>query len=519
MPSLFIPYNQQAAVHYSNSPHELYPFPEHEYVHSLTRSAHEPGCGKHSPPLPAICTPLHPLKLQRPAARPLMATMTFSRASAMAVDAAPGSPPDLTNSKSSKSSSFHSSSFSDIAGPNDISHFEDINLDDLHAALPSDLYHSYTTGPEHGRPLARTSISPARSNRSSTHTLHSFRDLTNGTKPRYPSLKGQVTSASRGQPNLNTPRTIRKGFSSPSAPSLTNHNLYINGRRSRSPSPTHSQASSTSPRSLSRRSSRTYLDVSPMALSASCRQSWQPGTRKTVEEREAEYDDLDEDLPEDAIVWNIPISPRPAHERSAPQSPQHTSPSLSPSSLGSDIPPVNSTSSPVSNTDCESSAVSASPSPSNIEGENVTPSNQSLRKTRTRSWHQTFSGLDPDARDITEALEAYREETARKHEDRVQNGGTHTGTSEDKPKIKSSIIELPPLRKGDPLIDPLGISKEKEKVLSRTRPSWLPPKDPKEEKKHLKQYQLMMAHAEAAGEQHPISHPQSRSHPSIYGEL
>jgi hypothetical protein len=80
----------------------------------------------------------------------------------MAVDATPGSPPDLTNSKSSKSSSFHSSSFSDIAGPNDISHFEDINLDDLHAALPSDLYHSYTTGPEHSRPLARTSISPCR---------------------------------------------------------------------------------------------------------------------------------------------------------------------------------------------------------------------------------------------------------------------------------------------------------------------------------------------------------------------
>jgi hypothetical protein len=127
--------------------------------------------------------------------------------------------------------------------------------------------------------------------------------------------------------------------------------------------------------------------------------------------------------------------------------------------------------------------------------------------------------LDPDARDITEALEAHREETARKHEDRVQNGGTHTGTSEDKPKIKSSIIELPPLRKGDPLIDPLGISKEKEKVLSRTRPSWLPPKDPKEEKKHLKQYQLMMAHAEAAGEQHPISHPRSHSTSSIYREF
>lgn len=43
------------------------------------------------------------------------------------------------------------------------------------------------------------------------------------------------------------------------------------------------------------------------------------------------------------------------------------------------------------------------------------------------------------------------------------------------------------------MIDPLPVSKEKEAVLSRTRPSWLPPKDPAEEKRHLKEYQKMMA--------------------------
>jgi hypothetical protein len=43
------------------------------------------------------------------------------------------------------------------------------------------------------------------------------------------------------------------------------------------------------------------------------------------------------------------------------------------------------------------------------------------------------------------------------------------------------------------MIDPLPISKEKEAVLSRTRPSWLPPKDPAEERRHLKEYQKMMA--------------------------
>jgi hypothetical protein len=43
------------------------------------------------------------------------------------------------------------------------------------------------------------------------------------------------------------------------------------------------------------------------------------------------------------------------------------------------------------------------------------------------------------------------------------------------------------------MVDPLPISKEKEAVLSRTRPSWLPPKDPAEERRHLKEYQKMMA--------------------------
>jgi hypothetical protein len=43
------------------------------------------------------------------------------------------------------------------------------------------------------------------------------------------------------------------------------------------------------------------------------------------------------------------------------------------------------------------------------------------------------------------------------------------------------------------MIDPLPISKEKEAVLSRTRPSWLPPKNPAEERRHLKEYQKMMA--------------------------
>jgi hypothetical protein len=65
----------------------------------------------------------------------------------------------------------------------------------------------------------------------------------------------------------------------------------------------------------------------------------------------------------------------------------------------------------------------------------------------------------------------------------------------DKPRIRSAIAELPPLRRTDIMIDPLPISKEKEAVLSRTRPSWLPPKNPAEERRHLREYQKMMTAA------------------------
>jgi len=61
------------------------------------------------------------------------------------------------------------------------------------------------------------------------------------------------------------------------------------------------------------------------------------------------------------------------------------------------------------------------------------------------------------------------------------------------------VAVLPPVQKGSPLVDPLPCSKEKEAHLSRTRPSWLPPKCQKEERRHLKEYQKMMAKIAALG--------------------
>lgn len=100
---------------------------------------------------------------------------------------------------------------------------------------------------------------------------------------------------------------------------------------------------------------------------------------------------------------------------------------------------------------------------------------------------------------MTEKLEEFQVEFERKQEVKRQQPGLVRSNSLDHPDPKSKKTTLPPIRKSDPLIDPFQPSAEKQKYLSRTRPSWLPPKNPKEEKKHLKEYQRMLARIEEAG--------------------
>ena len=102
-----------------------------------------------------------------------------------------------------------------------------------------------------------------------------------------------------------------------------------------------------------------------------------------------------------------------------------------------------------------------------------------------------LSELSDEAKALTESLENYALDSERKQEDAVQSGKDIRRRSADK-LSRAKTIELPPLRLNNVMIDPLPISKEKEKVLTRTRPSWLPPKSQKEEKRHLKEYQRMM---------------------------
>jgi hypothetical protein len=133
----------------------------------------------------------------------------------------------------------------------------------------------------------------------------------------------------------------------------------------------------------------------------------------------------------------------------------------------------------------------------------------SPRNPRAYSYNSYLSDLSEEARIITEALEHHADESERKQEDAVQNGLSSRKSSSDSSRA-SDAIELPPLQKSNIMIDPLPISKEKEKVLTRTRPSWLPPKDQKEEKKHLREYKQMMAQSKEAGESCCLVTPDTR---------
>ena len=121
------------------------------------------------------------------------------------------------------------------------------------------------------------------------------------------------------------------------------------------------------------------------------------------------------------------------------------------------------------------------------------PDHYAFPNGRAKSWNVVLSELSEDAKALTETLENHAFENERKHEEGIQNGSVSPEPAlATLTKSKSSTIELPPLRLNNVMIDPLPISKEKEKVMTRTRPSWLPPKSQKEERKHLKEYQRMM---------------------------
>ena len=408
---------------------------------------------------------------------------------------APGSPPGLTGSKSSKSSSYHSSSLSGADGIlSDITHFEDIGLDEDHHPFRQSLH-----GMEKPtRPVPRAESPQA-----------TMRELTNsGNQRPYPRSQGPMKRHSASySASLPFPGPAGKNLRSPSTPSLA-ITAMTNRNRSRSPSPNGAYPAPqklSSPEVPPRPSLAPIKAINPQAR----RGSWQP-SRKSIKELEAEYNDSDEDLPDDASLWNVPLSPRPPTERTISIS-ASTSPKISPctsperrasfhafscesSAQTPKTAPVLMASSPLA-----ASMISPPSSPRKPKtlqrgaSTGAMPNHFGVVPSRTKSWNAALSELSEEAKSLTEAFENHAVLAEQKREEAVQNGGTPFRPSVEKlSRSKTSTVELPPLRMSNVMIDPLPVSKEKEKVLSRTRPSWLPPKSQKEEKKHLREYQRMM---------------------------
>lgn len=415
---------------------------------------------------------------------------------------APGSPPGLTGSKSSKSSSYHSSSLSGADGIlSDITHFEDIALDeDRH------LFGENLQGMEKSMRPGAGAAPP----------MTTMRELTNvGSKRPYSRLQGAMTGHSATfSASLPIPGPPSRGLRSPSTPSLA-MTAMSNRNRSRSPSPNGIYPASKTISNPVAPQRPNLVPIKAMNPQVS-RGSWQP-TRKSIKELEAEYNDSDEDLPDEASLWNVPLSPRPPTERttsiSASSSPK-ISPCTSPerhntvhtsfrnsSSQPSKTAAVFMASSPLAGNMTSPPLSPRKPTPL-LRGTSTgtMPDHFGFTATRTKSWNVALSELSEEAKSLTEAFESHAILAEQQYEEAVQRGGTSFRPSLEKlSRARTSTVELPPLRMNNVMIDPLPISKEKERVLSRTRPSWLPPKSQKEEKKHLKEYQRMMEFSLEAG--------------------
>ncbi|KAJ5902254.1 hypothetical protein N7495_002782 [Penicillium taxi] len=378
---------------------------------------------------------------------------------------APNSPPELSGSKSSKSSSFHSSH---IDGPeslfNDVSNFEEIGLSD--DADFSMSVRSPAAKLPIKNPTATTRDLTATKTRQRISLPPKNKNFHGGFRPSQPS-----SSLSARSPHRRDTVNGQTGGLSPLQPS----------RRSRSTSPLR-------PTSSQSNASSSSLALSPLSSRGSNnKQTWQPN-RKTVKELEDEYHDSDDDLPDDASLWNIPISPRPVQERapSRSASPNGRSPGRRP------LPIEHVTVSPVPSTSNASRAARMKRNTQRSSSAGPERGQISPRNPRTYSYNSFLSDLSEEAKIITEALEFHADDSERKLEDAVQNGTSNS------PRELQENIQLPPLQKSNIMIDPLPCSKEKEKVLTRTRPSWLPPKDQSEERKHLRQYKQMMEQSREA---------------------
>jgi len=207
--------------------------------------------------------------------------------------------------------------------------------------------------------------------------------------------------------------------------------------------------------------------------------------RRTSSEIERTYDS-DDSVPPETIFYNIPVSPG--------RIPQKNKFEKFPGTLDIDEhrpPPVVE----------EGPQLDGSPMSLVSNADYIQPPPSGLYPRRVVSYHEAMSALDEESLRLTRELSKMTLSHAgdRSSEDTLSSVGSKPLPAlARQTRRAASHTHLPST---STLIDPLPVSKEKEAVLSQTRPSWLPPKKKSEEKRHLAEYQKMVQLAEEAGMQ------------------
>ena len=245
-------------------------------------------------------------------------------------------------------------------------------------------------------------------------------------------------------------------------------------------SPTKSSEGSGSSRPTSRRGLTVPGPSGDSGVSSGMRKISRHG--RTSSEIEIVYDS-DDSIPPETVFHNVPVSPSKLTTTPLENS------NLQPTSLERPTP------------DGSESAVNPT---SNFarNPDTFLTSESRINSRRVVSFHEAMSQLDNESQRLTRELGKVSLQQfsapGRKHsEDALSHPSVKPLPELPKPSRRaSSHAHLPST---STLWDPLPVSKEKEAVLSQTRPSWLPPKNKSEEKRHLAEYHRMVQLAEDAG--------------------
>jgi hypothetical protein len=125
--------------------------------------------------------------------------------------------------------------------------------------------------------------------------------------------------------------------------------------------------------------------------------------------------------------------------------------------------------------------------------------NPGIYPRRVVSYHEAISALDAESKRLTRELGKITTITSPDRDLEEPSSATDAKPLPELVRQSRRAASSHHLPSTSNLLDPLPVSKEKEAVLSQTRPSWLPPKRKEEEKRHLAEYQKMVQLAEEAG--------------------